>query len=184
MSDLKASPLYSITLRILSFVPALLLLCVIFRFSAQTGESSGSLSYRISLELVRIADQVLPISLNETETFTWADNIHLFVRKAAHITEYFLLALFLYLPICTNLSSLRFTLGKRLLLTFALTVLCAALDEFHQTFVSGRSGTVLDVGIDSIGNVIACTILYLAGHFRSAGESHPQPDHPSTPPVR
>ncbi|MGN0505413.1 MAG: VanZ family protein [Lachnospiraceae bacterium] len=184
MSNLRNNPSLSVTVRILSFVPAILLLCLIFGFSAQTGEESGSLSYRISLEIVRTADLLLPFQLSEAETFTCADSIHLLVRKAAHMTEYFLLALFIYLPVYANLSFRRITLRDRLLLTLAVTVTCAALDEFHQTFVSGRAGTILDVGIDSIGIVIACTILYFAGHSRSAGESHPPTSHPSEPPVR
>lgn len=39
-------------------------------------------------------------------------------------------------------------------LAFVLTVLYAASDEYHQTLVSGRTGTVRDVFIDSAGALI------------------------------
>ena len=32
-------------------------------------------------------------------------------------------------------------------------------DEYHQTFVHGRHGTPLDVGIDAVGMAVACFIV-------------------------
>lgn len=34
------------------------------------------------------------------------------------------------------------------------TLIYAASDEWHQTFVFGRSGTVMDVFIDSVGSLL------------------------------
>ena len=45
---------------------------------------------------------------------------------------------------------------------FIFCVLYAATDEFHQSFVGGRGPSVRDVGIDSLGVLIA-TILLDAG---------------------
>jgi VanZ family protein len=61
------------------------------------------------------------------------------LRKLAHATEYALLGILL----------LRAT--RRADLAFALGVLYAASDEFHQTFVRGRHGTPVDVAIDAVG---------------------------------
>jgi VanZ family protein len=44
------------------------------------------------------------------------------------------------------------------LLAAALTIAYAASDEFHQSFVSGRHGSPIDVLIDAVGIVIAATI--------------------------
>lgn len=46
-------------LKPLSFVPALLMMYIIFSFSAQTGESSGNLSYQISYDIVEIKSDIL-----------------------------------------------------------------------------------------------------------------------------
>ena len=152
-------------LKIVSFLPAAMLLFLIFGFSAQDGESSGSLSFEISLFLVKLSSPLLPAAMSEEVLFERAELIHYFVRKAAHMTEYFLLALSLQLPLTAWLS--KILLWKpRILIGFAATVLFAALDEFHQTFVPGRSGNFTDVCIDSTGALIAslCLLLFYSIH--------------------
>lgn len=146
--------------KLISFVPALLLLSLIFGFSAQDGESSGSLSFQISLYLVQLFSPLLPAAMSEKVLIDRAELIHLFVRKCAHMTEYFLLALSLQLPLSTCLSRLL-SRKVRIFTGTALAVLFAALDEFHQTFVPGRSGNFTDVCIDSIGVIAASFCLFL-----------------------
>lgn len=63
----------------------------------------------------------------------------LVLRKLAHVVEYAILG-----------ALLQRALG-RVAPAFALGVAYAVSDEFHQTFVPGRSGTPLDVLIDSVG---------------------------------
>jgi VanZ family protein len=68
------------------------------------------------------------------------------LRKAAHMTEYALLAVLLYRA-----------LGDELLAFFG-AILYAASDELHQAFVRGRHGTAVDAGIDAIGVFVGLTI--------------------------
>ncbi|MBP3610930.1 MAG: VanZ family protein [Lachnospiraceae bacterium] len=150
----------TILLKLLSFVPSLALLFLIFGFSSQDGESSGSLSFRISLFLVELFAPILPTALSEDMLYERAEFIHLFVRKAAHMMEYFLLALSLQLPLASCFSH-RTGWRTRLGTGFLLTVCFAALDEYHQTFVPGRSGNLTDIGIDSIGAIAASLLLYI-----------------------
>lgn len=150
----------SFPIKLLSFVPTILLLYMIFGFSAQNGETSGSLSYRVSLFLVRLASPLLPAIASDEILMERAEMIHFFVRKFAHMTEYLLLALSLQLPVTAWLSKF-FAWKNRILLGFFATVLFAALDEFHQTFVPGRSGNFTDVCIDSIGAMIASLFLFI-----------------------
>lgn len=144
-------------LPILSFVPMLLLLSIIFGFSAQDGDTSGSLSFQVSLWLVTHFLPLISEECFEADILEKANTLHYFVRKAAHMTEYFLLTLSVYLPLKVYFAK-RITFPKRVLLGFFITVLFAALDEFHQTFVPGRSGNFTDVCIDSIG-ILAATLL-------------------------
>jgi VanZ family protein len=44
----------------------------------------------------------------------------------------------------------------------------ACSDEYHQTFVDGRTGTVRDVGIDTIGIAIAVGIALYVRPARSS----------------
>ncbi|MEO8689853.1 MAG: VanZ family protein [Solirubrobacteraceae bacterium] len=63
------------------------------------------------------------------------------LRKAAHMTEYGLLW-FLWWRALGYGSPLP---------AVAITLLWAASDEYHQSFVEGRHGTLWDVAIDAVG---------------------------------
>jgi VanZ family protein len=41
----------------------------------------------------------------------------------------------------------------------AISLAYAISDEFHQTFVDGRHGAAMDVGIDALGIVAALTLI-------------------------
>lgn len=154
-------------IRYFSVLPALLILFLIFGFSAQDGATSGSLSLRLCGTVLRSANRLLSLGLTELELWARADSIHFGVRKAAHMTEYFFLTFGIFFPLWiwfltgTAKRSRKRTFYKILLLTFFLSVVCASLDELHQVFVPGRSGSPADVLIDSVGICAACGILFL-----------------------
>jgi len=151
----------STLLRCFSFLPSLLLLFLIFGFSAQDGDASGSLSYNLSLFVVKLFSPFLPTALSEDALYLRADAIHIFIRKAAHMTEYFLLTLSLHLPLKVYLQD-KLSFSKRLIVAFFCSAFFAVTDEFHQTLVPGRSGNITDVCIDSIGSFLASLILWLS----------------------
>ncbi|OGY45483.1 MAG: hypothetical protein A2744_02230 [Candidatus Buchananbacteria bacterium RIFCSPHIGHO2_01_FULL_44_11] len=73
----------------------------------------------------------------------------LIFRKIAHMAEYFVLTFLLF----RALGQYRLSSKKRLVLALFLAVLSAATDEWHQSFIKGRSASLLDVGVDSIGTL-------------------------------
>ena len=75
-------------------------------------------------------------------------------RKVIHFAQYALLCFLLWRPLAASTNPRR-----AVLLAFLLTSAYAMTDEYHQTFVEGRSGTVLDIGIDAIGVLIALALL-------------------------
>ena len=79
------------------------------------------------------------------------------IRKGAHMFSYFLLATLLFMSNYDNKKNLLKVSLKSLIFTF----LYACSDEFHQLFITGRSGEFRDVMIDTIGGFIGSTILYL-----------------------
>ncbi len=84
---------------------------------------------------------------------------HFIVRKGAHFTEYFVLAL---LAARAFLSSSKPSLRRRWwLASLALVASCALLDEYHQSFVSTRTGTVYDSLIDITGGASALALVAL-----------------------
>ena len=130
-----------------SFLPALCMMYLIFSFSGQTGEASSSLSYDISHKIIVTADQVLDKNLSAERISYYTDRIHTPVRKAAHMTEYFILA------ICVSFPLYVYGLRGILLFLFAgfICVGFACTDELHQSFVAGREPSKRDVCIDSAG---------------------------------
>ncbi|NCB92732.1 MAG: VanZ family protein [Clostridia bacterium] len=134
-------------LKPLSFLPALLVMYMIFSFSSQTGADSSQLSYRVSHKLVEIGAQVLDRDMSPAEIDMYADRYHGAVRKLAHMTEYCVLAVSLCIPL--------YAYGVRgiwlLLLAGFICVGFAATDEYHQSHVANRGPSVRDVCIDSIG---------------------------------
>jgi VanZ family protein len=69
----------------------------------------------------------------------------LWLRKLAHITIYLVLWLTLA----------RATGWRRPVVATVIALLYAVSDELHQTHVSGRHGTPVDVAIDAIGMGLA-----------------------------
>jgi VanZ family protein len=86
-------------------------------------------------------------------------------RKLAHITEYAVLAFLFFRAASRNMSRRRaLAYGALFAFTFSLT------DEYHQTFVSGRSGNLVDAAIDSLGilfAIFAIDKIYLDVSLRS-----------------
>ena len=73
--------------------------------------------------------------------------IHMGIRKAAHITEYLILALLLVRALRSE--GMR---GGALAATAVLIgVAYAALDETHQSFVPSRTASPGDVAVDAVG---------------------------------
>lgn len=130
-----------------SFVPALLMMTVIFSFSSQNGTDSGNLSYKVSEIIVEAADEAFELNWTDEQKHVYIEKIHHPVRKLAHMTEYCLLAMSVSLPL--------YVYGVRGLwlpiLAGGFCVAFASLDEYHQSFVAGRGPSKKDVLIDSIG---------------------------------
>ena len=142
-------------LKPLSFLPAIIMMCLIYSFSAQTGEVSGELSYQVSYQIVETKNEVL----NENKTLDQlsyeANGIQFYVRKAAHMTEYCLLAIAISFPL--------YVYGVRgiwlMLLAGIVCVGFAGLDEYHQSFVANRGPSVRDVLIDGCGAFIGILLV-------------------------
>lgn len=77
---------------------------------------------------------------------------HFLVRKAAHITEYAVLG-WLAARAFSG-SSQEFLRRRWFLAGLMLIVLHALLDEYHQSFVPSRTGSLYDSGIDIAGGLI------------------------------
>ncbi|HEX9796086.1 MAG TPA: VanZ family protein [Anaerolineales bacterium] len=75
------------------------------------------------------------------------------IKKAGHALGYALLGLAYYIALPPRLSrGYRWALGLLMALLFALS------DEYHQSFVDGRTSSLRDVLIDGVGAAVAVSI--------------------------
>lgn len=131
------------------FLLMLTVMVCIFCFSAQNADTSSKLSNGfISTYIGKVLKSILPRF--------YSDDFSLDIRKYAHMFEY----------LCLGISSLLFMKellpGKIILPCFyaeIISFLYSCSDEFHQTFVPGRSGRLSDVGVDAIGFTTGIIIL-------------------------
>ena len=131
---------------------------LIFGFSSDTAEESAGLSAVICRFLAeRFVKGFESLSSLEQERIT--ESLQLYVRKGAHVTEYMILGVLLFLTLGAY--------GLRRVFSLALLtgVLYAALDEYHQRFVPGRSGEIKDVLIDACGLLLGLVLTQGAGRL-------------------
>lgn len=134
-----------------------LALWLAFIFYASTGAFSASNTSRIVRPLL--------LWLSPSITEQGLLYAHFLVRKAAHLSEYAVLAL---LAARAFLSSSKTLLRRRwYAAAFALIALYALFDEYHQSFVPTRTGTPYDSLIDMTGGAIALAMLALWRAFRN-----------------
>jgi VanZ family protein len=126
-----------------------------FIFFASTGEFSAANTSRIIGPLLR---WLFPGINDENLAFA-----HFLTRKAAHFTEYAILA---WLAAHAFTTSPRQTLHRRwFLISLALVVLYALSDEYHQSFVASRTASIYDSLIDMSGGLTAL-LLYVVWRRR------------------
>ncbi|MEG1345017.1 MAG: VanZ family protein [Romboutsia sp.] len=77
------------------------------------------------------------------------------IRKSAHMFLYFVLAILIYNAINKDGRL------KAYLLSLLLTALYACTDEFHQLFITGRSGELRDILVDSTGALIGLLLIFV-----------------------
>jgi VanZ family protein len=76
------------------------------------------------------------------------------LRKLGHVSGYFVLTTAWWWAL---VGAVR----RPLVAAVAISLAYACTDEYHQTHVEGRFGTVEDIGIDAIGIALACLAIHL-----------------------
>lgn len=89
----------------------------------------------------------------------WQDFI---TRKTAHFMEYALLFIFYNFALK---QSTNIFYKKRLIYCLVLTIIYAISDEYHQTWVNGRTGKPFDIGIDSFGAFFGLFVVWKFSPF-------------------
>jgi len=134
--------------------PAIGWAAVIWVFSTELFSGSGTA--RVILPLLR---WLLPQASEET-----LDMLHFAIRKAAHLTEYFIFSLLVLRGIRGERRGWRLAWG---LATVAIVAIYTALDEVHQAFVPGRGASPFDSLLDASGAVAAQFLAWIHARWQS-----------------
>ena len=140
----------------------LAIMIVMFCLSAEEGDKSDSRSFPIG-------DAAMESGIFENSIFDGAKEsykeqglpfwlfVQRLVRKTAHFLGYLLLGAALL--VCVE----SWTGGRKLngILSFLIGALYAASDEWHQSYIPGRSGRWEDVGIDAAGVAVGVLLTML-----------------------
>ena len=91
---------------------------------------------------------------------------HFFARKAAHLTEYAVLAVLAFraLRLSLDVSTPR-VIG----LALALVIVVAALDELRQSFLATRTGSLGDVAINFTGGALGVALIVVLHRWLGIG---------------
>jgi VanZ family protein len=137
------------------WLPVILWMGVIFVASSDTGNFERSSRF-----IGPLLHWLFPTASAET-----IGQMHHFLRKAGHFTEYAILALLALRAFRMSRPERSWILSA--VLAMALSAAYAVTDELHQSFVPGRTAAVGDVLIDSAG---AVTAIAAAALWRRRGE--------------
>lgn len=131
---------------IIKILLVILWMIVIFCFSNQKATDSTKLSNGF------IKNTICKINASNCNTKAYVKP----VRKSAHFCVYLILGLLVMN--CFKINK------KYILYSVILCLLYSISDEVHQMFISGRSGELFDVFIDTCGSFLGSICLY---KFRS-----------------
>lgn len=126
---------------IVSWMPVLFVMGLIFRFSSQVAYESAQTSFSLLLFI----ENLLSVTFD-----------HALLRKLAHAFEYFVLS-------STIFFAMHISFGRiRPVFTVVLSTFYGITDEIHQIFVPGRACMAFDVFVDMCGatvGVLMCVFL-------------------------
>lgn len=150
----------------ITWIPAVLVMVMIFRFSMANAEESAGLSGGITYDIVQMADRICHLEMTQEQKLQWEERIHVPIRKCAHFVEYFVLG------VCLAFHFWMCGYGRKqiIIMTTIIAGLYACSDEIHQVFVPGRGPGVKDVLLDTVAGLTGSALfqgcLYLIGKWR------------------
>ena len=117
----------------------------IFNFSSQDGKASSGLSKKVARKIV----DVFPYTKNLSEKTKnkIVEKSQPIIRKGAHVSIYTLVGIF----IMSFISTYKIHLKYKFLISILVGLVYASSDEIHQSFIPGRTASIIDVGIDTAG---------------------------------
>lgn len=135
--------------KIITLILIIAWMTLIFYFSNQIADDSSKLSGGITRAILNFFHMLDGKTIEEQAI------IETVVRKLAHFSLYAVGGILISL----HVIQYKLTKNKQAMITWLIGTIYATTDEIHQLFVSGRSGEIRDVCIDSLGIIIGILII-------------------------
>lgn len=133
--------------RVFSIIILATFMLLIYNLSAETAAESSKTSGGFSKMLLSLIYPDFDI-LSAEKQLELISGISFFIRKTAHFTLYGMIGFWAQMSV---ISYRKISFLARNLIACAIALAYAAFDEWHQTFVNGRSGELRDIFIDFLG---------------------------------
>jgi VanZ family protein len=131
------------TVNLSPWIPVILWAGVLFLMSTETFSSDRT--YRLIEPVLRFFSP--SISAKEIAI------VHTIVRKLAHVTEYFIFGILFFRAVSKGAAKSK--VWRCVFWSLLVVTILAAADEYHQSFVVTRTGSVRDIAIDVFGGLLA-----------------------------
>lgn len=143
----------------------LVIICAgfIFFMSSMDANESNEKSKAVINDLVEKSEQknntleVMDKHSDELKKQQIVNKLNQPLRKVAHASEYFVFILLIIISLKNSGIG-----GKKIfLIALMICFIYACTDEYHQTFVNGRTGQFTDSLIDTLGGAIGCVVFLI-----------------------
>lgn len=131
-------------------VLTLVIIISIYYLSSMNNKETNSLSKGIVYKSIELVEH---ITHKEYDKRSIVNKLNYPIRKCAHFTIFLLLGISIFLFINT------FNINIKILISILICIVFAILDETHQMFSLGRSSSILDILIDSMGSIVGIMII-------------------------
>lgn len=118
----------------------------IFGFSNQNGKQSTEISKKLSIYIIKIIDKQ---EINDIDIEKLNKTEHI-IRKIAHFFIYMLMSFWLI----SFINTYKMRYKTKIVLCTIIGIAYASLDEFHQSFILGRTALISDIIIDTVGILV------------------------------
>lgn len=148
--------------KIIYTILTIIWMIIIFIFSSMNTQESNNKSKQTIKQTIEKTTEIsenigiIENSIPPQKIDKAVNKLNVPLRKCAHATEYAVLAILIILTI-NAYTNKKYSIRK-ILLVILICFLYSLTDEYHQSFVPGRTSLFTDCLIDTTGSIIACVI--------------------------
>jgi VanZ family protein len=128
----------------------ILWMIIIFLLSNQKAQDSKELSNSFITKTIINIYEMKHGKITEEKKIEIKENYSFIVRKTAHFTIYLVLGILVSLVLIGKNLNIKQIIIYGVLICMAYSI----TDEIHQIFVSGRSGEIRDIIVDTCGSTV------------------------------